>query len=164
MKRTRLALSLLGFVMLIAACSGPMGPYPVMAREMLTLVNQQRAAGAQCGDTWRPPAPPLQLDWTLIQVAQDHSKDMLQMRKLTHTGSDGSNPGQRITRAGYAHAGWGENAAAGYPTVESVVQGWTRSPGHCRNLMNPSHTEMGIGRAGNYWTQVFARPKPQPAK
>lgn len=131
----------------------------MMAREMLVLVNKQRAAGAQCGDTWRAPAPPLQLDWTLIRVAQDHSEDMLQMRELTHTGSDGSNPGQRIRRAGYDHNAWGENAAMGYTTVESVVAGWTRSAAHCRNLMNPNVTEMGAGKAGNYWTQVFARPR-----
>jgi len=32
---------------------------------------------------------------------------------------------------------------------------WTHSSGHHRNLLNPSHTEIGIGGIGRYWVQNF---------
>jgi uncharacterized protein YkwD len=56
---------------------------------------------------------------------------------------------------------YGENIAAGNPTVTSVIHGWLVSTAHCRNLMNPAFTEIGAGYAigpygGNpaarYWT------------
>ena len=54
----------------------------------------------------------------------------------------------------------GENIAAGQPTPESVVAGWLRSEGHCRNIMNPGFRELGLGFAqggtyGTYWVQDF---------
>ena len=58
-------------------------------------------------------------------------------------------------------------AAAGYPGVDSVVDGWMRSDGHCANIMNPSFDEMGLAcvigaagsRYGQYWTQNLARKR-----
>ncbi|MFN2323641.1 MAG: CAP domain-containing protein, partial [Trueperaceae bacterium] len=54
---------------------------------------------------------------------------------------------------------WGENVAAGYPSVDAVMAGWLGSDGHCANLMNPGFTEFGAGESGRYWTQGFARPR-----
>jgi uncharacterized protein YkwD len=82
-------------------------------------------------------------------------------RFLDHTGSDGSTPGERITREGYPWVAYGENIAVGYPTVSAVIQGWLLSEGHCRNIMTREFTEIGAGYAigqysGNpaarYWT------------
>jgi uncharacterized protein YkwD len=82
---------------------------------------------------------------------------------LSHTGSDGSDPGQRITRAGYIWRTYGENVAAGYTTPESVVAGWMQSDGHRANILNPAFRDIGVGYAygasstyKHYWTQVFA--------
>ncbi len=78
---------------------------------------------------------------------------------------DGSSPGDRIGREGYEFSTWGENVAAGYPTAEAVMNGWMTSPGHCKNILNPAFTEIGVGfvsggeRFNQFWTQVFARPR-----
>ncbi len=122
-------------------------------------MNAARAAGAQCGAVWRAPTTPLTLNTLLVRAAQAHSDDMLAMRKMSHTGSDGSGPGDRIARTGYRASWWGENIAAGYRSVEAVMAGWLGSPGHCENIMNPNFTEFGAGEAGYYWTQVFGRPR-----
>lgn len=159
--RARVAVCLMATAMFLSAC-GTAGPQPqemATARELLTLVNQARAGGRQCGDTAMPSVPALKLESRLVAAAADHSQDMLAMRRLTHTGSDGSSPGQRIARTGYEAATWGENAAVGYPDAPAVMAGWLGSAGHCRNLMNSAFTEFGAGRAENYWTQVFARPR-----
>ncbi|MEU9164294.1 CAP domain-containing protein [Streptomyces sp. NPDC048424] len=115
---------------------------------VLALVNQERAA-AGC--------PNLTLNAKLTKAAQDHSADMASHGNMSHTGSDGSDPGARITRAGYTWSSYGENVAYGYSTPEKVMEGWMNSPGHRANILNCSFKEIGIGQAqpNNYWTQDF---------
>ncbi|WP_063831360.1 CAP domain-containing protein [Streptomyces sp. NRRL F-2664] len=115
---------------------------------VLALVNQERAAaGCQA----------VTLNAKLTKAAQDHSADMAAHSNMSHTGSDGSNPGTRITRAGYAWSTYGENVAYGYSTPEKVMEGWMNSPGHRANILNCSFKEIGIGLAqpNSYWTQNF---------
>ncbi|MFJ4776042.1 CAP domain-containing protein [Streptomyces sp. NPDC088762] len=116
--------------------------------EVLALVNQERAA-AGC--------PALTVNAKLTKAAQDHSADMAAHSNMSHTGSDGSDPGQRITRAGYEWRTYGENVAYGYSTAAKVMEGWMNSPGHKRNILDCSFKEIGIGLAqpGQYWTQDF---------
>ncbi|WP_329386324.1 CAP domain-containing protein [Streptomyces sp. NBC_01351] len=118
------------------------------AAAVLSLVNQERAA-AGC--------PALTLNAKLTKAAQDHSADMAAHGNMSHTGSDGSDAGQRITRAGYAWSSYGENVAYGYSTPEKVMEGWMNSPGHRQNILNCSFKEIGIGLAqpNHYWTQNF---------
>ena len=139
--------------------SDPTSPAPSMAAEMLAAVNAARVAGAQCGTEWRPAVALLTLSPLLVQAAQAHSEDQLAMKTMSHTGSDGSNPGQRISRTGYNWRTWGENVAWNQRSVQSVMSAWMNSPGHCRNIMNPNFTEFGAGEDGWFWTQVFAAPR-----
>ena len=136
--------------------------------ELLALVNRQRAAGASCGSEGSfPPVAALRWNASLAQAALRHSDDMQTGNFFSHTGSDGSNAGQRITAAGYSWQAWGENIAAGQSTVASVVAGWIASPGHCANLMKASFQDIGVacvlGGTGNafrtYWTMALATPR-----
>jgi uncharacterized protein YkwD len=97
------------------------------------------------------------LDATLTKAAQAHSEDMAAHQNMSHTGSDGSDPGSRITSAGYDWATYGENVAYGYSSPEKVMAGWMSSPGHRENILNCSFKEIGVGLAqpGDYWTQDF---------
>jgi len=85
---------------------------------------------------------------------------------FSHTGSDGLSVGDRVTNAGYAWSAVGENIAAGYPAVGTVMTAWLGSPGHCANIMRASYTEFAAASyavVGSdypiYWTQVFASPR-----
>jgi uncharacterized protein YkwD len=129
--------------------------------EFLAAVNQARAVSQICGTTPYGPAAAVSWSDNLAIAAYLHSEDMALNNFFSHTGSDGSSAGQRISRQGYPWSTYGENIAVGYPTVSSVVQGWLGSEGHCRNLMDPDFTETGAGYAvgpfgGNpaarYWT------------
>ncbi|MFD8251460.1 CAP domain-containing protein [Streptomyces werraensis] len=113
---------------------------------VVELVNQERAE-AGCA--------PVTADSTLNTAAQRHSEDMASTGTMSHTGSDGSDPGERLTRAGYAWSTYGENVAYGYSTPEQVMQGWMTSPGHKANILNCSFKEIGVGLSGTYWTQDF---------
>lgn len=118
------------------------------AASILKLVNSERSK-AGCS--------PLKLNAKLTKAAQDHSEDMAAHHNMSHTGSDGSDPGQRITRAGYNWSAYGENVAYGYSSAASVMKGWMDSPGHKRNILDCSFKELGVGHAqpGDYWTQDF---------
>ncbi|MGW4025998.1 CAP domain-containing protein [Streptomyces sp. NPDC005009] len=100
---------------------------------------------------------PVKVNATLTKAAQDHSEDMAASGNMSHTGSDGSSPGDRITRAGYGWSTYGENVAYGYSTPEQVMAGWMASPGHKENILNCAFKEIGVGLAqpGSYWTQDF---------
>jgi len=134
-----------------------------MAKRMLELVNKVRAEGCDCGGQNMPPVPSLSYNTLLEEAAQKHSEDSVKNGIFGHTGSDGSDLGTRITRVGYKFRAAGENVAGGQKTVEEVMNSWLKSPGHCKNIMNPAFKEAGFGKAtdsspqkSNHWTQVFA--------
>ncbi|MFJ8195502.1 CAP domain-containing protein [Streptomyces sp. NPDC096152] len=136
-----------------ATPTAPSTPKPTATASGVTariveLVNAERAK-AGCS--------PVTLNATLTKVAQAHSEDMAAHQNMSHTGSDGSSPGDRITRAGYDWSTYGENVAYGYSTADQVMSGWMSSPGHRANILNCSFKEIGVGHAGpgDYWTQDF---------
>ncbi|MEW2474044.1 CAP domain-containing protein [Micromonospora gifhornensis] len=134
-----------------ASPSNPAGAS--QAAQVVDLVNAERAK-AGCGA--------LTVDEKLTTAAQRHSQDQADNRNMSHTGSDGSDPGERIDRVGYAWRTYGENVAWNQQSPAAVMDAWMNSPGHRANILNCAFTEIGVGVAssnGPYWTQVFAAPR-----
>jgi uncharacterized protein YkwD len=138
-------------------------PLPAAAQETLRQVNAIRAAGTTCGNQRYEPAPPLEWNEILERTALLHTRDMVARGNLSHTGSDGSEVGQRMSREGYGWSNAGENVAAGQPSTAAAIQGWLRSPGHCSNMMNKAYTDIGVtsvasgGTYSMYHTMVLGR-------
>lgn len=137
-----------------------------VAAQVLTLANQARATGQRCGSKAFPAVPPLALSAQLNDAARAHARDLARNNMLSHAGSDGSSPAERVTRTGYPWRTVGENVAAGPTTPDEVMKGWLASPGHCENLMSPRFSEMGLAyvvddksASGVYWAQVFGARK-----
>ncbi|GGG63284.1 hypothetical protein GCM10011415_07110 [Salipiger pallidus] len=100
----------------------------------------------------------LQQNGRLAAAAQAHARDVARMGKVGHTGSNGSTVGARAKAQGYNYSTVGENVAwtsRGFPTVMQI---WDDSPGHRKNLRMREATQYGIGRSGDYWVLVVARP------
>ena len=121
-----------------------------VAEQVLVLVNDARG-GAGC--------PAVRLEDRLTRAALDHSTDMARNDYFSHTGRDGRSFVDRIRAQGYP-APRSENIAAGQRTPADVMRSWLDSPGHRRNILDCTATEMGLGLAeggsyGRYWTQVF---------
>lgn len=137
--------------------------WDALERDVLGLVNGDRA-----GLGLRP----LAADGRLQDAAEAHSRDMAQNGFFSHTGSGGTNAGDRIAAAGYVADAWGENIAAGFPTAESVVGAWLDSPGHRAVIESAIFTDAGVGyveAAANadfetYWTLVVAAGDSAPAR
>ncbi|HJX73448.1 MAG TPA: CAP domain-containing protein [Candidatus Deferrimicrobiaceae bacterium] len=137
-------------------------------QEFLDAVNQARSLARMCGSTSHPAAPAVEWNDNLAMAAYLHSSDMAINEFFSHTGSDGTSPGDRITREEYDWRTYGENIAVNYPTVSTVMQGWLDSDGHCRNIMNPAFEEIGAAYAEGvylgtpsapYWTFDLAAPR-----
>lgn len=129
--------------------------YNVNKATLLQLVNDVRSKGCTCGTTVMPAVGTLVWNDQLGKAAYDHSVDMKANNYFSHTGLNGSDPGQRITAAGYVWTSYGENIANGYTSEQAVIDGWLGSEGHCKNMMDGDYKDMGVGRDGNYWTQEF---------
>ncbi|MEU9667416.1 sigma-70 family RNA polymerase sigma factor [Streptomyces bobili] len=118
--------------------------------QVIALVNKERAA-AGCG--------PLTDDAKLRSAALNHSEDMDARDFFDHTNPDGTDPGQRITAAGYSWSTYGENIAKGQQSAESVMTSWMNSPGHRANILNCDFKNIGVGihdgSGGPWWTQAF---------
>lgn len=125
-------------------------------RLLVDLVNELRSTGCRCGNRTYPAVAPVVWNQRLDTAAARHATDMHRNQEMTHTGSDGSSVGDRVTRTGYRWRTVAENVAWGYRDVESVFRGWKDSPGHCKNILNAEVREMGFGRSGDYWAQTFA--------
>jgi serine protease len=118
-----------------------------IAAEVLSLFN---AARVQAGLTAVVIHPQL----TAAAIA--HAADMRKRQMMSHTGGDGSNPGARLTRAGYPWRTYGEIVAMGYPTPAAVTQAWMNSPGHKAIILGSQYREVGIAQDGAYWCAVWA--------
>jgi uncharacterized protein YkwD len=129
----------------------------ISRKKMLDLVNKLRSEGCNCGTNYMPPVKKLDWDYQLERAAISHSIDMNVQGYFSHTSLDGSTFADRINGTEYAGSPGGENIASGYPNEDAVFNGWLNSPGHCMNMMNANHTDIAVGRSGNYWTMVFGR-------
>ena len=121
--------------------------------QVLALLNKERV---------RQGMSPLSLDARAIEAARAHSKDMCDRGYFDHTSPEGKHPWDRLRAAGASFGAAAENIARGYLTARSVHDGWTNSPGHRRNRLNPVYTRVGVGLhmcRGKvpYWTELFMK-------
>jgi len=111
-------------------------------------------------------------DSALAHAARDFAEFMAHTGRYGHT-ADGRNPGDRATGNGYGYCLVAENIAyqynsAGFRTAElarGFVDGWKRSPGHRKNMLDPAATDTAVAVARSatsgyyYAVQMFGRPK-----
>ena len=118
--------------------------------EKTAALNALRAAGGLSSLTYSS---------RLEQAALLHADDMLQARHFSHTGSDGSDVGQRVSRTGYGWCVVAENIAQGHRNLKEVLGAWQDSPGHRANMFSREVTEFAVVEGGGYiWVMVLARP------
>ena len=122
-------------------------------QSVVKLINKQRA---------RHGLRALRIDGSLITVARAHSRDMVRRNYFSHWSKSGTDPVDRIARAGGMGA-IGEDLAWGtgsYASPSAIVRLWLNSPPHRRVLFAKDLRFVGIGRAtgrfqGNSGAAVF---------
>jgi len=129
---------------------------------ILQRLNAARAQARDCGSERYEATGPLVWNTRLEQAARRQSDDMARHDFFSHTGSDGSQIGDRVNRTGYRLRRAGENIAGGQTSDQAALDGWLTSPGHCRNIMQPAYRDVALTCTADedstlvrYWTQVF---------
>jgi len=115
-----------------------------MAKEVLGLVNQERAANGLAPLSWNS---------SLAKGAKTRATEIVV--KWAHTRPDGSN----YYDAPNCEDTYGENLAKGYGSAESAMKGWMDSPGHRANILKSEYTTVGVAcylcNGTYYWVQEF---------
>ena len=120
--------------------------------EVANLINNARA---QAG------LAPLTVNAQLTAAAQGHSIDQACHGLISHSGSDGSSPRERMVAAGYVPSLSSEIIyGSGYP--QTAFDWWMSDTTHRNEILNANVTEMGVGYAyipsKGYYTVDFASP------
>ena len=108
---------------------------------------------------------PLKLSPELTEAAKAHSRDLAKWDRISHYGSDGSNPWDRVKRTGYKARLTAENVGTGQIDFNEVMKGWKESPGHNKNLLMNDADHMGVALVQDpksefksFWTLVIGSP------
>ena len=122
---------------------------PEKARDLINAYRKQKGL------------KPLKLNSALTEAAKAHSRDLAKWDRISHYGSDGSNPWDRVKRAGYNAKVAAENVGTGQASLAEVIKGWQASPGHNKNLLLADVEHMGIALVQDprtefktFWTLV----------
>lgn len=139
---------------------------PSFQIEVMRAINAARAVAKSCGTQANPAVASLAWNDTLFAASASHSQDMAVRNYFSHTSPEGTTSAQRAVVAGYNYRALGENIAAGQRSIETVMQGWIASEGHCRNIMNSTFTEVAVACVATdrplyptYWTMVLGKPQ-----
>ena len=105
---------------------------------------------------------PLKLNAKLSAAAKAHSRDLSKWDRISHYGSDGSNPWDRVKRTGYKPRLAAENVGTGQISFDEVMRGWKDSEGHNKNLLLADAREAGLALVHDprtefksFWTLVL---------
>ncbi len=112
--------------------------------------------------------PPLILEAHLMRAAEVKVRDFRTNWRFYHAGSDGLQPEQRVSRAGYRWVAVGETLAAGQSTARGAVGNLIASPCHRYALLRDVYLHAGAayahtpdsppGRYKHWWVIKLARP------
>lgn len=123
---------------------------PQRARDLINAYRRQKGL------------KPVVLNVQLSEAAKAHSRDLAKWDRISHYGSDGSNPWDRVKRVGYKAKIAAENVGTGQVDFAEVLRGWKESPGHNKNLLLADADEMGLALVQDpktefksFWTLVI---------
>lgn len=116
-------------------------------QDQVEITNDYRAMFGRVVLAWNP---------RLQASSQGHSDYMANTGDFSHYEKDEKrrDPYLRMRLVGYT-SGASENCHMGGDGPAGAHAGWTHSSGHHRNILTPTHREMGSAAAGDYWTQNF---------
>lgn len=114
--------------------------------------------------------PVLKANDTLVKIARDHSQDMLKRNYLAHFSPEGKSVVDRTKKyVKELHTSLGENlhmiqSSEGLQDPQAIaaqmMEDWTRSASHRKNLLGKEYGQLGIGCQSDgqliYCTQVFS--------
>jgi uncharacterized protein YkwD len=134
---------------LIFACVPFISAQTSQERQLFDFMNSERT---------REHLPELLWDDAVYRVALEHSKDMALTGQTVHKGTDGSQPSDRVERAGIYSSRTGENIARDISVVSAHTM-LMQSLYHRENILEPDYTHAAVAivqkKESLYVTEVF---------
>lgn len=150
---------------ILAACciasTSAAGQTHAAALQMLTSINAARREARANNTRIRP----LRWDARLAQIALAHARDMASHHFVSHMGSRGESPLDRINQAGIQWRAMGENLAKNVSAAQAeraLLNEPTSPDSHRGNILNPAYNCAGVGIVKSddgmiYVAQEFAK-------
>ena len=107
-----------------------------LERAILDSVNEQRRNAG---------VPELQMDYTLTRAARQRAIEIGTYYDSRHLRTDLSRAASVMDDFGIGYYAFGENIAAGYSNVDTVMNAWITSTPHYNNIVNTRYNAIGIG-------------------
>ena len=139
-----LALCLATAAPAVADCARP-GDSAARLAQTLAQINTYRSTAG---------LPALTTNAKLTRAAEAHACDLVKMRKLSHSGSNGSDLSDRVKAQGYRYRMVNENIADTTPS-NPVAPLWYNSPGHRLNMLESGITDVGLALVSGAGTRQF---------
>ncbi|GGA19165.1 CAP domain-containing protein [Neptunicoccus cionae] len=103
---------------------------------------------------------PVQLSSQLNAAAKTHARDISRQNRPWHFGSDGSNPIQRVERAGYQGRMLSENISETFENDLETLEAWMRDPVTRAGILHPQARGLGFSwhqdnNGKIWWVQVL---------
>jgi hypothetical protein len=90
----------------------------------------------------------------LNQAAFNKAQDMLINQYFAHIGPDNKTLADWLAQVKYNFTVAGENLAIGFASPEQVVNAWSRSFTHYRNMIDSDFQEIGVGMTGGSYEKT----------
>ena len=134
--------------------------------QMFQLLNKDRTAQAQAAEAGAH-AQALRWDPKLAELARAHSQELADSGTFRHASADGTQPSQRLSKAGIQWVSMGENLAMDQTVVraEAALMNEPKfQENHRANILNRTFTTVGVGIAAGpdgtlYITQEFVQTR-----
>lgn len=133
-------------------------PQSSSVQRVINELNHLRSRGCKCGNEYMGPVGPIKWSDQLYTVSNKYAKYLYQNNLFSHVSRDGKTLGDRLDAIGYDWQRIGENLGRGYDDFYAVLKAWIDSPTHCKMLMDPEVTDMGMSKHYDYWVQSFSKP------
>lgn len=131
-------------------CSANSGGWNSAENELLGLINEFRQQNGRA---------PLTASPALANMAAWMAEDMAAHGGVanppTHDDWSGRTFSQRASQCG-ATGYSGENVGWGFPSAQSMFNGWYNSSGHRAAMLNASFKYVGLGQVGSFWAADFS--------
>ena len=132
------------------------------------IIVAESVLGHTNAERYREGLPFLMSNPLLSQIAREKMYDMFAYQYFAHESPNGVTVGDQAKKVGYEYILVGENLALGdFDSSKHVVDAWMDSPGHRKNILSPTYSEIGIaagrgvyeGRSTWVVVQSFGLPK-----
>lgn len=105
----------------------------------------------------------LRINDKLMKAAQSMAEDIAKSGRMSHRDSQNRSLSQRVDAVEYDWRSICENLAYNFKTPQLTNQAWMDSPGHRKNLLNATVTEVGFGlwydaEEKPYWVAIYGAP------